>query len=165
MVAAKRLPLFGGYFLRLSSDWRALVRFMQQTYQERSPAQEFSHLSQTVKQYLTAETPFWLVERASPNQPETWEALGCLWLGNAIDQRTGDRYAHILLLYVEPPHRRQGIGSALLAHAERWAQQRGDRQIGLQVFCDNQDGLDLYDRLGYQPQSLSMLKSICSPEF
>ncbi len=160
MAAANRLPLFGGYFLRLSSDWRTLVRFMQQTYQERSPDQDFSHLAQTVRQYLTEETPFWLVEKTGPDKQERWESLGCLWLGNAIDQATGDRYAYILLLYVDPSHRRQGIGSALLIYAENWAKQRGDRQIGLQVFCDNHAGLHLYERLGYQPQALTMLKPI-----
>jgi ribosomal protein S18 acetylase RimI-like enzyme len=164
MAIAKAFPLIGEYWLRSGEDWRWLVKFMQQTYQERSPEQDFSHLSQTVRQYLTEQTPFWLVEKSVPDNQRSLEPLGCLWLGNAIDQVTGDRYTHILLLYVEPAHRCQGIGSALIVYAENWAQQRGDRQIGLQVFCDNHGGLNLYQSLGYQAQSLSMLKPITQLE-
>ena len=86
--------------------------------------------------------------------------MGCIWLGNAIDQVRGDRHAHIFLLYVMPEHRRRGIGSELMRHAEDWARARGDRQIGLQVFQSNQPALALYHQLGYQTQSLWMVKSL-----
>ncbi|MDB9512868.1 GNAT family N-acetyltransferase, partial [Kamptonema animale CS-326] len=86
--------------------------------------------------------------------------IGCLWLGNAIDQVSGDRYAHIFLLYVDPEHRHRGIGSALVSLAENWARERGDLQIGLQVFVTNKPALNLYQKLGYQTHSLSMLKSL-----
>jgi ribosomal protein S18 acetylase RimI-like enzyme len=86
--------------------------------------------------------------------------VACLWLGNAIDQVQGDRHAHIFLLYVMPEYRRQGIGSALMRHAEDWARARGDRQLGLQVFYNNQAALSLYHKLGYQTQSLWMVKPL-----
>jgi ribosomal protein S18 acetylase RimI-like enzyme len=126
---------------------------MQRTYQELYPQQNFAHLAQTVEQYLSKDTPIWWVCRdQSP--------IACLWLGSAIDQVTGDRHAHILLLYVQPAHRRQGIGSALVSQAEDWARQRGDRQMGLQVFQQNQPALRLYETLGYAPQSLWMTKPL-----
>jgi ribosomal protein S18 acetylase RimI-like enzyme len=81
-------------------------------------------------------------------------------VGNAIDQVSGDRHAHIFLLYVVPEHRRRGIGKALMQYVEKWAIARGDRQIGLQVFQSNQPALNLYNQLGYQTQSLWMLKEI-----
>jgi ribosomal protein S18 acetylase RimI-like enzyme len=83
-----------------------------------------------------------------------------LWLGNAIDQVIGDRYAYIFLLYVVPHCRQQGIGKALMRQAEDWAMARGDRQLGLQVFPHNQPALNLYSRLGYQTQSLWMVKPL-----
>jgi ribosomal protein S18 acetylase RimI-like enzyme len=86
--------------------------------------------------------------------------VACLWLGNAIDQVTGDRHAHIFLLYVLPEYRRRGIGKALVDSAENWARARGDRQMGLQVFQTNQPALNLYRQLGYQTQSLWMLKPL-----
>jgi ribosomal protein S18 acetylase RimI-like enzyme len=86
--------------------------------------------------------------------------VACLWLGNTVDQVKGDRHAHIFLLYVMPEHRRKGIGSALMRHAQDWARERGDRQIGLQVFQSNQPALSLYHQLGYETQSFWMLKPL-----
>ena len=88
--------------------------------------------------------------------------IACLWVGNSIDQVRGDRHAHIFLLYVVREHRRRGIGKALMEYVENWAFTRGDRQIGLQVFKSNQPALNLYNQLGYQTQSLWMVKSLDS---
>jgi ribosomal protein S18 acetylase RimI-like enzyme len=77
-----------------------------------------------------------------------------------VDQLLGRRHTHIFLLYVEPGHRRQGIGSALMHQAEAFARSRGDHQIGLQVFQSNQPAVQLYQQLGYQTQSLWMVKPL-----
>lgn len=149
-------PLPGGYELRRGAaiDRALLVQFMQRTYEELFPGQPIAHLAQTVDSYLSADTPLWWVAA-----PDRTTAAG-LWLGNAIDQVTGDRHAHIFLLYVIPSHRRRGIGRALMEYAENWARQRGDRQIGLQVFQINQPALHLYTKLGYEVQSLWMVKPL-----
>lgn len=149
-------PLPGGYELRRGAaiDRALLVQFMQRTYEELFPGQPIAHLAQTVDSYLSADTPLWWVAA-----PDRTTAAG-LWLGNAIDQVTGDRHAHIFLLYVIPSHRRRGIGRALMKYAENWARQRGDRQIGLQVFQINQPALHLYTKLGYEVQSLWMVKPL-----
>lgn len=163
-----------GYRLRLGSqlDRALLVKFMQFTYQELFPEHGVNHLAHTVDQYLAPETPLWWVDSADFNSEldlntETFSAkrvqrspIACLWIGNAIDQIQGDRHAHIFLLYVVPSHRRRGVGSALMNHAENWAKQRGDRQMGLQVFHSNRPALQLYGKLGYQPQSIWMVKPL-----
>jgi ribosomal protein S18 acetylase RimI-like enzyme len=126
---------------------------MQRTYQELYPAHNFAHLVQTVEQYLSPETPLlWIEHQQKP--------VACLWMGNATDQIRGDRHAYIFLLYVNPVHRRQGIGAALMKQAEDLARQRGDRQIGLQVFQQNQPALNLYEKLGYTVQSLWLTKPL-----
>jgi len=96
----------------------------------------------------------------TPYSPLPTPPVACLWVGNAIDQVQGDRHAHIFLLYVVPEHRRRGIGTALMRYVENWARNRGDRQIGLQVFESNTPALNLYNQLGYQTQSLLMIKSL-----
>jgi len=158
-VSEQILP---GYCLRPGSsrEQATLVKFMYLTYQELFPEQDdFSHLAQTVGKYFSQETPLWWIELAQPNV--SWlEPIACLWLGNAVDQINGDRYAHIFLLYVMPKYRCKGLGSALMRYAENWARARGDRQIGLQVFERNQPAFHLYQRLGYQTQSLWMLKPL-----
>ncbi len=149
------MELIQGYTVRAGSslDRALLVKFMQKTYQELSPKQDFSHLTLTVEQYLSRETPLWWVECDRT-------AVACLWAGNAIDQITSDRIAHIFLLYVAPEHRRRGIAKALISLVETWAIDRGLGAIGLQVFQTNTNATNLYNQLGYQTQSLSMVKPL-----
>lgn len=142
-------------------DKALLIKFMKLTYQELFPeSQDFSHLTATVEQYFSKNTPLWWVEVLENHQGFTSPVVGCLWMGNAIDQVQGDRFSHIFLLYVKPEHRRRGVGAALMQHAENWAKARGDRQIGLQVFETNQAALSLYHHLGYQSQSIWMVKPL-----
>lgn len=157
--------LLPGYRLRAGSglDRASLVKFMQRTYQELFQKQDFSHLARTVEQYFSGETPVWWVELANSEAllPHfSHQPVACLWVGNVLEQVRGDRHAHIFLLYVVPEHRRRGIGTALMRLVEDWASVRGDRQIGLQVFQSNQPALNLYNQLGYQTQSLWMVKSL-----
>jgi len=166
--------LIPGYQLLAGStlERALLLKFLQRTYKEVYPKQDFAHLAITVDQYLSHETPIWWVEvvdsqsdrpvdrqfhfpSSSPVAP-----VGCLWLGNVVDQVKGDRHCHIFMVYVMPKHRRRGIGSALVRHAENWARKRGDRQITLQVFLQNQPAVNLYEKLGYQPYSLMMQKNL-----
>ncbi len=150
-------------------DKALLVKFMQLTYEEMFPGQDFSHLQKTVKQYLSQETPLWWADFLGDNaknksvlgvvQPSP-TPVGCLWAGNAIDQVHGYRHAHVFLLYVVPEHRRQGLATALMENLESWAKERGDRQIGLQVFQTSTAALKLYQKFGYHTQSLWMLKPL-----
>ncbi len=164
--------LIPGYKLRAGSgiDRALLVKFLHQTYRCLAPEQDFSHLTNTVEQYFSNQTPLWWVDlvdlKAEPNPEFPFAAspaghpVACLWLGNAIDQISGDRHAHIFLLYVAPAHRRRGIASALLTYAQNWAKARGDRQLGLQVFLNNPPALALYQKMGFCSVSLLMSKSL-----
>ena len=168
--------LIPGYVVKQGSrlDRALLVKFMQRTYKELYPRQDFAHLAKTVDQYLAGDTQLWWVlpERDVDVEQSAQRTLlgkepvpigspvGCLWLGNAIDQVQGDRHAYVFLLYVMPSERHQGIGSALMQRAEGWAKARGDRQIGLQVFQTNESAFALYQKLGYVPKSIWMTKSL-----
>lgn len=151
-----------GYQIQSGSrqELKVLVAFMQRAYQEFQPSAALKHLAQTVEQYFSPETPLWFVAQSQLGMSAPPAA--CLWLGNAVDQVTGDRHTHLFLLYVNPAHRRQGIGSALMQTAETWAQDRGDHQVGLQVFQANPTALKFYQALGYQTQALWMVKPIPS---
>jgi ribosomal protein S18 acetylase RimI-like enzyme len=149
-------------------DRSLLFKFMHRTYQELFPNRSLAHLSQTVENYLSTKTPLWWVECLQPKSDDSGESgtkirnqpVACLWMGTAIDQVQGDRHSHIFLLYVDPAHRRQGIGKRLLEQAETWARSQGDRQITLQVFCENQPALKLYQQSGYQLQALALVKKL-----
>ena len=158
--------LLPGYQLRTGStlDRALLVKFMHLTYQELYPQQNFAHLAETVDQYFSPKTPLWWVDVAAAEVTTYPQPVACLWLGNVVDQVYGDRHSHIFLLYVTPHHRRRGLGSALVKYAQKWASDRGDRQISLQVFLANEPALNLYKNLGFQAHSLWMLKPLQKPE-
>lgn len=95
-----------------------------------------------------------------PHQKNQASPVACLWMGSARNQMNGSRQAYVFLLYVEPEHRHQGIGTMLMRHGEQWARQRGDQEMGLQVFHRNQPALNLYEKLGYAPAAVWMMKPI-----
>jgi GNAT superfamily N-acetyltransferase len=118
-----------------------------------------THLADTVQRHLSSRSKlWWLIDQStapSVGLPgiHTLEPVGCLWLGEAIDQRTGHKQAYVFLLYIAPEHRHQGLGTALMQHAQAWAQQQGYTQMSLQVFEDNDAAMQLYTKLGYQSQA------------
>lgn len=164
---APEIQLPPGYALHQGSslDRSRLVQVMQRTYTELHPGRNFEHLALTVDAYLSKDTPLWWVQLGSweadcPLDRQRPPSVACLWLGTATDQVSGDRHTHIFLLYVTPDHRRRGIGRYLMHQAETWASHRGDRQISLQVFSHNQPALQLYQTLGYYPQSIALIKDL-----
>ncbi|MDJ0899196.1 MAG: GNAT family N-acetyltransferase [Xenococcus sp. MO_188.B8] len=137
------------------SEHLILAEFAKLTYQEICSSQEeYSHLTATIDRYFSSETPLWWV------RTEDLQNIGCLWMGNAIDPLTNNRYAQIFLIFVLPNHRSQGIGTYLLQKAQEWAIDRGDRKIGLQVFAKNQTAVNLYHKLGFITESWLMIKPL-----
>jgi len=158
--------LLPDYQIHLGStlDRSLLVKFMCWTYTELFPTQDFSHLTRTVEQYFSSDTPLWWVTLAEPQLAQQTNLsttnVAILWVGYAIDQVTGIRHPHVFLLYVKPEHRRRGIATALMRYLENWARERGQHQLGLHVFGANATALNLYEHLGYQTQSLWMIKRL-----
>ncbi len=60
---------------------------------------------------------------------------------------------HLYRLAVDPAHRRQGIGAALLAAAERRFEEFGGRRADAMVLDRNELGQRTWTNAGYAPQS------------
>lgn len=60
---------------------------------------------------------------------------------------------------VNRPHRRQGVGRALMAHVEAKVREEGRPWIGLQVDGDNEPAQSLYEGLGYRSYNSQFLRS------
>lgn len=52
-------------------------------------------------------------------------------------------------LYVAAPHRRQGLGAALVRAGEQWAAARGCTEIASDAQIDNAISIELHRRMGY----------------
>lgn len=70
-------------------------------------------------------------------------------LSIARDPHPSSAHVADLGLMVAAPHRRRGIGTALLAAAEEWARVAGVSKLELHVFPHNEPAIALYDRCGY----------------
>ncbi len=143
------------------SEQTLLLQFMRRAYQELCPMDSLEHLNQTVEQLWSDQAGFWFIEPTLPTR--SGEAQGCLWLGNAIDQVSGDRYTHIFLLYICPAYRRRGLGTALMQQAEAWAIGQGNKQVGLHVLVNSVAAHALYIHLGYAPQATFLQKCLSPP--
>lgn len=120
-----------------------------------------AHLAETVQRHLSPSSHIWWVidtkaaaaPSGMPGINSVFDPAGCLWLTEAIDQRSGHKQAYVFLLYVAPNHRQKGIGTALMQHAQQWAKQKGYGHISLQVFEHNRAAMKLYEKLGYQSEA------------
>lgn len=148
-----------GYEWRPGSEADHLqVRWwLQATLQEAFPQQqEWDHLGETIDRLFDPpRTPCWWIWSQGAER-----AAGCVWVGASIDQVTNDRIAYVFLLRVDPEHRRQGLGQALIRRVESWAQAQGLAGVLLQVFSHNQPALDLYSKAGFVTQGHWLQKSL-----
>ena len=62
----------------------------------------------------------------------------------------GERDAHLLLFAVEPKHRRNGIGRAMIDWLERSCRTAGMLGVRIEVRADNRRALAFYEILGYR---------------
>jgi ribosomal protein S18 acetylase RimI-like enzyme len=58
---------------------------------------------------------------------------------------------HLVGLWVDPQHRRQGVARALVERAVRWAEERQAREVVLWVADHNIPARMLYERIGFRP--------------
>jgi len=64
----------------------------------------------------------------------------------------------IFNLWVEPAHRRRGVGRRLMGAAERWLRGAGAELIILNVGVHNAEALAFYEALDYRPASLNLVR-------
>jgi GNAT superfamily N-acetyltransferase len=79
------------------------------------------------------------------------ERVGFIHLQRTADFFTGRSNCHISDLAVAPKHEGNGVGKALLAHAEAWAREHHCQLVTLAVFPGNERARALYESTGYAP--------------
>lgn len=63
-------------------------------------------------------------------------------------------------IYVREDHRGEGVGAALLAHAEDALRDRGADVVALEVLADNTAARRFYCRHGYEPYRVELEKEL-----
>tara|TARA_B100000315_G_C14315132_1_gene468220 strand:+ start:222 stop:698 length:477 start_codon:yes stop_codon:yes gene_type:complete len=59
---------------------------------------------------------------------------------------------HLFHLFVDPSHRKKGIGTSLINHAETYSGNEGVSGLSLNVAPNNDGAIRLYTSLGYEPE-------------
>ena len=93
-------------------------------------------------------------------EDEAGQPLGAIALVPDTDWFTGHPRAYVNVLVVAEEAEGRGVGRALMAHAERWARERGCREVCLDVFAGNAGATAFYERLGYRPDHVRMAKPL-----
>jgi ribosomal protein S18 acetylase RimI-like enzyme len=68
----------------------------------------------------------------------------------------GWAYGHIYDVYVDGPHRRAGLGTALVEEALRWFRGSGVRRVQLQVRARNTGGTRFWKELGFDVLAMTL---------
>jgi GNAT superfamily N-acetyltransferase len=84
--------------------------------------------------------------------------LGFAHVKTFADYFTAEPHGHVSDLVVAADSEGRGVGRALLEAAADWSRERGHRLLTLNVFDGNRRARALYDRLGYRPDTLRMVK-------
>ena len=93
-------------------------------------------------------------------EDEDGEPVGFLHLQKTQDFFNGRTNCHISDLAVAPGHEGQGVGRALLAHAEDWAREHRCALMTLAVFPGNERARALYEASGYDTDLLRLAKPL-----
>jgi ribosomal protein S18 acetylase RimI-like enzyme len=86
-------------------------------------------------------------------------AVGCLHVLEMTDF-FGLKHAHISVIATTVEAEGQGVGRALLDHADAWAERRGHSLLTLNVFAGNERARRFYERAGYAAEMIKYAKKI-----
>lgn len=84
--------------------------------------------------------------------------LGFLHVQRARDFFTGEEHGHVSDVVTASGAEGRGVGRTLMAAAEEWSRERGHRLLTLNVFAANVRARDLYVRLGFESDTIRMVK-------
>jgi GNAT superfamily N-acetyltransferase len=85
-------------------------------------------------------------------------ALGFAFLEPAVDYFTGEKHAHLGMIAVTAEAEGRGAGAALMRAAEDWTRTAGYTKLTLNVFEGNQRARQVYERFGYQVETVRYVK-------
>lgn len=76
------------------------------------------------------------------------------------DSISGEACGTVTLLAVSPAAQGMGAGQLLMKAAEVWAKEQGYRLLHLEVFANNDKARGFYQNLGFEAETLHMIKPL-----
>ena len=101
-----------------------------------------------------------LTGRALLIAEDTGVPAGFAFLEPAVDYFSGERHGHVGMIAVTEAAEGRGAGAALMRAAEDWARARGYSKLTLNVFEGNRRAREVYERFGYQVETIRYVKTI-----
>jgi GNAT superfamily N-acetyltransferase len=86
--------------------------------------------------------------------------LGYVNVRGGADEIANERCGYVALLAVVAEAEGEGVGQALLREAEAWCQQMGYARLALDVFASNDRALQFYERAGFRPETIRVIKRL-----
>jgi len=87
-------------------------------------------------------------------------AMGFVHAREIKDSISEETCGTVPLLAVAPTAQGRGIGKMLMVAAENWSREQGHRLLHLEVFANNVKAQEFYQKIGFQPETLVMIKPI-----
>ena len=91
---------------------------------------------------------------------ETGGRIGYVNVREGSDDVLGEACGYIALLAIKQEHEGRGIATALVERAERWARDMGFSRLALDVFASNDHALKFYERAGFRPETIRVIKRL-----
>ena len=88
------------------------------------------------------------------------EQIGYVNVREGVDEIVSGKCAYIALLAVVPAAEGKGVAQSLVNEAEQWARQMGYVRVALDVFASNERGLRFYGKMGFNPETIRVIKNI-----
>jgi GNAT superfamily N-acetyltransferase len=98
------------------------------------------------------------VEGALLLAEQSGDPLGFAFLEPAVDYFSGEKHGHVGMIAVTEAAEGRGAGASLMRAAEDWARSRGYPKLTLNVFEGNHRARQVYERFGYQVETLRYVK-------
>lgn len=88
------------------------------------------------------------------------QVLGFLHMTESTDFFTGEKQAYVSSIAVAKEGEGRGIAKRLMQKAEEWANEKGYKQLTLNVFANNKRAVDFYHHLNYENDVIKMVKEL-----
>lgn len=88
------------------------------------------------------------------------QPLGFIHAREREDEVSGEECGTVPLLAVDENAQGTGVGRKLMDVAEDWSKAQGFRLLHLEVFAANDGGRAFYDKLGFMPETINMIKPL-----